>query len=386
MIFKCSMYAVKSVMAALVMAGGLMPGLNVAHAQGQAEEELPFPPAPNGDEYRAAVNKSLPLLQSSAKTFAERAGATCFSCHHQMLAAWTFSVARQHGINVEAKLFQENKTQTEKFIAPARKVFIRAASEPEVHRKLERVFRDTPTTLGYLSQTLHIQQFAPDEFTAALAIFLMRLQQSDGRWTEEFARPPFEGSEFTSTALAIRSLQLYMPKDRARESAASIAKAQAWLATAKPKTLEDRAFRLLELGWARASQKTIRQAVADLLDQRNDDNGWGQLPGAESDAYATGLALVALYEGGGMPASDPGYRRGVNYLMLSQKQDGSWLVRKRAIPVVPMFESGYPHGNDQYISYVGACWATMALAYAVPVPSAAPTTVATGKEASASAH
>jgi hypothetical protein len=49
-------------------------------------------------------------------------------------------------------------------------------------------------------------------------------------------------------------------------------------------------------------------------------------------------------------------------LLTTQKPDGSWHVKTRAMGFQPYFESGYPHGHDQWISAAGGGWATMALA------------------------
>jgi squalene cyclase len=103
-----------------------------------------------------------------------------------------------------------------------------------------------------------------------------------------------------------------------------------------------------------------------LLKEQNSDGGWSQLRGLNSDAYATGLVLVALHEAGGLSTSDTAYRRGVQCLLKMQESDGSWLVHKRAVPMNKYFESGSPHGKFQFISYAGTCWATMALAHAAP--------------------
>ena len=43
----------------------------------------------------------------------------------------------------------------------------------------------------------------------------------------------------------------------------------------------------------------------------------------KSDAFATGQALTALAESGAPPAT-PAYRRGIEYLLGTQKQDGTW--------------------------------------------------------------
>jgi hypothetical protein len=102
--------------------------------------------------------------------------------------------------------------------------------------------------------------------------------------------------------------------------------------------------------------------------QRPDD-GWSQLAGTESDAYATGQALYALHIAGRMAASDPVYRKGVDYLLRTQAADGTWRVQTRSIWLQPYFESGFPYGRDRFISTAGTAWAAMALAVAAPPTS-----------------
>jgi hypothetical protein len=41
-------------------------------------------------------------------------------------------------------------------------------------------------------------------------------------------------------------------------------------------------------------------------------------------------------------------------------------VKTRSIPTNPYFESGFPYGKSQFISYAGSCWATMALLLTMP--------------------
>ncbi len=91
------------------------------------------------------------------------------------------------------------------------------------------------------------------------------------------------------------------------------------------------------------------------------DGGWAQSASLTSDAYATGQALVALKEAGVVTASDAAYKRGAQFLMNSQFEDGSWYVRSRSIPFQPYFDAGFPYGADQFISDAATNWATMAL-------------------------
>ncbi len=46
-------------------------------------------------------------------------------------------------------------------------------------------------------------------------------------------------------------------------------------------------------------------------------------------------------------ASDPVYRRGVDYLLRTQQEDGTWHVVTRALGFQPYFQSGFPYDHDQ---------------------------------------
>jgi hypothetical protein len=61
----------------------------------------------------------------------------------------------------------------------------------------------------------------------------------------------------------------------------------------------------------------------------------------------------------------PAIQRGIQYLLNSQLEDGSWYVRTRAAAIQPYFESDFPHGPDQFISAAATNWAAMALSTAV---------------------
>ena len=62
------------------------------------------------------------------------------------------------------------------------------------------------------------------------------------------------------------------------------------------------------------------------------------------------------------------YRKGLDFLLASQYPDGSWLVRTRAFPVQPYFESGFPFDRHQWISAAGTGWAAKAIALTLPGP------------------
>ena len=63
------------------------------------------------------------------------------------------------------------------------------------------------------------------------------------------------------------------------------------------------------------------------------------------------------------PVWDRELGKGIAYLLRTQLEDGTWFVRSRAtIPLQAYFESGFPHGTDQFISAAGTSWAVIALA------------------------
>ncbi len=120
-------------------------------------------------------------------------------------------------------------------------------------------------------------------------------------------------------------------------------------------------MRLLGLAWSKADPAQVRRAAGQLIEEQRPDGGWAQLHDLESDAYATGLVMMALLESGGISASDKTMRSGSGYLLRTQQPDGSWHVKTRALGFQPYFEGGFPYGHDQWISAAGSAWATMAL-------------------------
>jgi N-acyl-D-amino-acid deacylase len=167
----------------------------------------------------------------------------------------------------------------------------------------------------------------------------------------------------------MRGLQLYAPRADKAAYAKSIQLAATWIGEFQPRTHYDLAWRLQGLVWSGKSKDAILKATHDLLAAQRADGGWADIAPMESSAYTTGLAMMAL-EGSGLPVSDPAYQRGVQYLLNTQREDGSWHVRTRAAGFQPYFDNGFPHGTDQWISAAGTGLATMALTLAAPSQSA----------------
>jgi hypothetical protein len=221
-------------------------------------------------------------------------------------------------------------------------------------------------TASYALLTLELGGWKPDATTEAVVEYLLLRDKDRDHWRTTSHRPPSEESDFTPTYLAIRALRRWGTDAQKERIARRIDTARGWLSKAKAADTEDRVFRLLALRAAGADDKEVRPAAEELLRAQRKDGGWGQTDAMDSDAYATGSALVALQQAGGLATSDPAYRRGVAFLLNSQQDDGSWLVRSRSKPFQTYYESGFPHGKDQFISMAASGWAATALALALP--------------------
>jgi N-acyl-D-amino-acid deacylase len=302
---------------------------------------------------RSAVEKSLKLLQHSAATYiVER---DCFSCHHQALPAMTMALAREHGFQPDADRTRKQSEFTHAYFNGRRDRLRQGEGVP-----------GGPYTAGYALVSLAADKWPADETTGNLVTYLLKTQAEVGRWAIRTHRPPLEDSDFTATALSLRGLKLYAPAESSQDIADRVCRAREWLLAAIPQSNEDRAFRVFGLRWSESDAASLEKAVAELLAQQRDDGGWSQLADMSSDAYATGMSLVAVGQSGQIPVSHAAYHRGLEYLLQTQRADGSWRVDTRSKPIQTYFESGFPHAESQFISISATCWAVMALTLSTP--------------------
>ncbi len=314
------------------------------------------------NDVRSAVQRSLPLLQRADAGFTSKSG--CISCHNDSLEAMAVGLARRNGFRVDETIAAGQVKVNVGYIEHQRDSLHQGHFAAQAGAE---TFADVfgPDVLGYVLVGLDAERYKPDLDTDAVTIYLKSRQMPDGRWAYGVGdeRPPLCSAYIGQTALAMRALQLYAPKIDKAGFEKSIQLAAAWLAKAETRTNEDRFWQLQGLAWAGKDKEAIRKSVRDVLGLQNSDGGWADLPSMESNAYATGHALVAL-QTAGVPVSDAAYQRGVQYLLKTQLGDGSWYVRTRAAGFQPYFDAGFPYGVDQFISAAGTSWATMALTLA----------------------
>lgn len=329
-----------------------------------AEQEVP--------SEQARLEQSLELIATSASIYTEER--KCFTCHHQALPVMTLTLAQELGVAIDPQVVADQVTFTEAYFSGRQNSIERGGGVP-----------GGSYTAGYAMITLAaVDEMNPQPATA-LADYLLMNQGSNGGWNIRSHRPPLEDSDFAATALSLRGLRLFQQKLLPAESIAdevpiapqlnpihtvptraeaidqAIVSARRWLQTTKAVKGEDFSMRLLGLHWADADQRTLDLAREALLARQLADGGWAQLDSMQSDAYATGQALVALHQAGGLATDSEAYQRGLAWLRQNWQDDASWKVQTRSKPIQVYFESGFPHEKSQFISIAGSCWSTMAL-------------------------
>jgi Prenyltransferase and squalene oxidase repeat len=309
-------------------------------------------PAPTAKEVRAGVVKALPLIEKgSAGHMAHR---TCFACHHQAIPVLAMATARSRGVSVSEEGLQKHLRFIAEFLDQNRENYLKGHGQGGgVH------------AAGYALWTLEVGGWKPDQTTAAVAEYLLLHNKDLDHWHNIESRPPSVASSFTANYLAVRALQTFGTAEQKKRIDERIRVVRGWLAKTRVKDTEDRVFRLWALKRVGFEARELQGAAQELIKTQRPDGGWAQVDKMKSDAYATGTVLVALHQAADLATSDPVYQRGVKYLLTTQLEDGSWHVRSRSVPFQTYFESGFPHGKDQFISLAASGWAATALGLAL---------------------
>jgi hypothetical protein len=186
---------------------------------------------------RAAIERAIPLLQTSARTWFEER--PCASCHHQGLGIVAATLARDRGFRIDGSLLEDQ---------------VRRTTPPPAWRDryiLGEVSINEPIGESYLAVARGVAGAGHSPLTDLQVHMLAGYQHVSGHWYSGSHRPPLEDTEVTTTAMTIRALQLFRPEHRAQEIADRVARARRWLESAQPRAFpsssEDRAMTLFGL-------------------------------------------------------------------------------------------------------------------------------------------
>ncbi len=345
------------------------------------------------DSIKAAVARAIKPIVKSAESYVTQK--ECFSCHHQSLPVIAAAQAELLGIRVDRQWLETQRIFTADFFLKRKGQLAEGRGVP-----------GGPFTAGYaLAQLITTAQLTSSEEEQsparpagadALVGYLWKTYKPDRPWKINTIRPPLESSDFTATGLAVAALSRYEP-DQLSQHAADI---RQWYRQTQAVSAEDRAFELMGWYWLTNSdyavaarnllptnrengsrsakslpatvatpeeidvegdREQLQIMISELKQRQRKDGGWGQTDDMASDAYATGLVLTALSVANSELVREKCYRRGIQYLLKNQENDGSWHVLTRSKPIQEYFESDFPHGKDQFISIAASCWSVIAL-------------------------
>ena len=306
---------------------------------------------PRESQIRDAIQRCLPWLEKGA------AGASahnkCFTCHNHGLPMMALTEAKERQFKVSVDSLQNQVTHTSDFLDRG----------VENYRK-GRGQGGRVLTAGYALWALSSTGHSPNETTKAVADYLLGDQADRDHWKKSGRRPPSDGNEFTVTYVAVKGLSDYgRPNSEAQQT--RLRRAREWAEKTSPQDTEDSVFRLRTLLLTKSEKQILRQAVDKLLSDQRKDGGWGQTDDMDSDAYATGTVLTTLLDSGVGP-EQTAIQKGISFLLKSQQENGTWFVKTRANGFQEYYESGFPHGEDQFISIAASSWAVRALLRTLP--------------------
>lgn len=292
----------------------------------------------------AAIERGLAFLAKDALAWKKKHN--CVSCHHAALVIWATHEAKARGHAVDEPVLAElTKWSAEsgdgKTSLPRPKEIPKALNVKPVWFALALSADRKPDAVTQKGLKLLLKTVAAD-------------QLDNGGWASwPETRPPiFGNSDDSMTALATLALL----SDTGDQSRSARDKAIAWLDKNKsdddPQSVAMRLVVFVRIG---RPEKHWRPLLKRIRDRQNADGGWSQAKDMPSDAWATGQALYAMAQAG-VTAKDSTIERGHEFLIKTQRADGSWPMTSR--PTKPGGD-----GSDSLIPITGAgsSWAVLGL-------------------------
>lgn len=302
---------------------------------------------------RPAIEKSLKILQRGMAGHVEHR--TCFACHNQALPILAMAEASRQGFEILEKLLREQTDHVTEFVTNNRNNYLSGKGTG-----------GQVDTAGWLLQFYAAtKQYPAHKETQALVTYFKKRDASSERWKASSNRPPSEASSFTANYLAVVGVKMFAGPNL-KDFTPRFASVLTWARKTPAQDTEDQVFRLLLLHALDAEKTEIKRCAQTLARQQRRSGGWGQKSTMAPDVYATATTLYALLEVGVLTPRSQETKRAIHFLLQAQHPDGSWFVKSRSRPFQKYYESGYPHGNDQFISITAGSWATRVLVKVLP--------------------
>jgi hypothetical protein len=309
----------------------------------RAGEGSPPPP-----QVRATVVKALPFLEKEGVKWHE--DKTCLSCHHIPFMTWSHLDASRRGFPVDQGKLKEWLAWCVEWAEPN--------GGDDVLAEL----------LVFFPREVMTEPASQKKF-ASLPDRIMTKQKPDGSWTAagQFRGEQWPAKEADEVTTMLMLLGLNTPWADAAKTKVAREKANAWLkVNDHPQATKAITMRL----WFdhRMGDTSRKEALTQtLLSQQKPDGGWSwkiSLP--DSDPIATGEVLYVL-GAIGSPTWDAASRaRAAEYLIKTQREDGSWHQDHKRIAGKIRTEPAKIATIDGIYSYFASGWATMGLLQMLP--------------------
>src|SRR5436309_2822123 len=310
------------------------------------------------------VDRAIGYLQTESAAWLKTR--KCAACHHVPMPLWALSEAERQGYAID-KQFVADTTESllgsrDKLMAS--KIFPHPADPPDPRPQGRGLNMGLPF-LAVAARSLPSLEEGQEQSLKLIAEEIVKKQQPDGSW-EFFAtlrRPPINESQTTDAAWIIMALAGATGPDAPEAQRAALSKAIAWLDAAKRSDIhQDKVLKVLMGVRSAKPRQTMQTTIDELLAMQRADGGWSQtVPEMTSDAFATGHTLYVLSLAG-FTAERTEIKRGIDFLVATQKRDGSWPMLSRSTP------DGSPGSSKLLtpITCAAGSWATLGLARLVP--------------------
>lgn len=264
-------------------------------------------------QVRETIQRSIPYIEEKGLWWIEQK--KCVTCHRVGMMVWSLDSAKRNGFKVSDRLGEWLQWAADQSLAKNDKGTIVGLGDKEGVAQILLSF-DRPSV-------------DPDQLETRkkLATLLLDGQQPDGSW-KAGGQLPFQkrpALETNSVSTMWLTLTLLMEESSA-DNTAAVAQAMQYIKASPPgKSTEWYAVRLL-LATQTKDDEMRDQMVAQLRSLQKPDGGWGWMVADESDALGTGMALYALVYAG-VERQDTSVERAQQFLVSTQRADGSWPVK-----------------------------------------------------------